>query len=218
MKTILVICTLFFAGLAYYFYDANTKIHSELARSEFENQILNSSKEQEEETAPLKGAYGELAADLKNEIEQGGIKIIQSSDRLSITMVNKILFPSGKAEITPEGSMVLKRIGSVLKNMPNEMIRVDGYTDTMQINNRPQKKYSTNWVLSTDRATNVVLFLQEKVGVDAKFFESINTTENQPVADNETPEDSSQNSMIEITLLQAHTGEIPVISKQLSLE
>lgn len=202
MKTILTIIALVFAGLAYYFYDAMKKVESDLARSEFEKQVINNSREKEEGKTLLKGTYDELEANLKYEIDQGQIKIIQLSGRLSITMVDKILFPSGKAEITPEGSLVLERVGNVLKNAPNEMIRVDGYTDTLQINMQVQKKYLTNWELSTARATNIVRFLQEKVGIDEKFLQPTGMTGYQDVASNETQDGVFQNRQVEIALLE----------------
>jgi chemotaxis protein MotB len=201
MKTILIVIALISAGAAYYFYDAKTKVESELARSEFEKQMINSYKEKEDGIAPLKGTFAELTADLKNEIEQGQIKIDQSSGRLSIVMVDTILFPSGKAEITLEGSMVLRRVGNVLKNAPDEVIHVDGYIDTMKIAMQLQKKYQTNWELTTARAANIVRFLQEKVGIDEKLLQPIGPSENHPVASNETPGSSRQNRRIEIALL-----------------
>jgi chemotaxis protein MotB len=196
MKTILVVIALIFAGTAYYFYDAKTT-----AESELETKVDNISKEKEKEITKLKGTYDQFAAHLKKEIEQGQIKIIQLSDRLSVVMVDKILFPSGEAEITPEGLMVLERIGDVLKNTQNKTIRVEGHTDNVQITNQLKKKYPTNWELSTARATNVVRFMQEKIGIEAKFLQPIGMSEYHPVASNDTPDGRSQNRRIEIALL-----------------
>jgi chemotaxis protein MotB len=201
MKTTLAIIALVFAALAYYFYDAKTKVESELARSVFEKQIIDISREKEEGIVPLKSTYDELEANLKYEIEQGQIKISQLSDRLSITIVDKILFPSGKAEITPGGSIVLERVGNVLKNVRNETIRVDGYNDTSQIN-RQLQNYQTNWELTSVRATNIVRFLQEKVGIDEKLLQPIGTSEYHPVATNVMSDDGIQNRQIEIALLE----------------
>jgi chemotaxis protein MotB len=201
MKTILVVIALISAGAAYYFYDAKTKAESDLARSEFERQIINISREKEDGKALLKGTFAELAADLKNEIDQGQIKIDQSSGRLSIVMIDTILFPSGKAEITLEGSIVLRRVGNVLKNAPDEMIHVDGYIDTMKIAMQMQKTYQTNWELTTARAANIVRFLQEKVGIDEKLLQPAGSSEYHPVAKNKTQDGRIQNRRIEIALM-----------------
>ena len=196
MRTILIVIALVFAGAAYYFYDGKTT-----AESELESKVDSISKEKEKEIAQLKGTYNEFAARLKKEIAQGQIKIIQLSDRLSVIMVDKILFPSGEAEITPEGLMVLERIGDVLKNTQSKTIRVEGHTDNVQINKQLKKKYSTNWELSTARATNVVRFLQDKIGIEPKYLQPIGLSEYHPVASNETPDGRSQNRRIEIALL-----------------
>ena len=196
MRTILIVIALVFAGAAYYFYDGKTT-----AETELESKVDSLSKEKEKEIAQLKGTYNEFAARLKKEIAQGQIKIIQLSDRLSVIMVDKILFPSGEAEITPEGLIVLERIGDVLKNTKNKTIRVEGHTDNVQINKQLKKKYSTNWELSTARATNVVRFLQENIGIEAKLLQPIGLSEYHPVASNETPDGRSENRRIEIALL-----------------
>ena len=196
MKTVFVIIALIFAGIAYYFYDA--KINE---KSELETKIATVSNEKEKEILMMKNTYDEFVANMKKEIEQGQIKIIQLSDRLSVVMAEKILFPSGEAELTSEGLNVLERVGIVLKNTPHKIIRVEGHTDNEQINPRLQKKYPTNWELSTARATNVVRFLQEKVGLDAEFLQPIGMSEYHPVASNKTQDGRSQNRRIEITLL-----------------
>jgi chemotaxis protein MotB len=116
-------------------------------------------------------------------------------------MVDKILFPSGEAEITPAGLEILDRVGKVLKNTEGKIIRVEGHTDNVPIHPNLQKKFPTNWELSTARATNVVRFLQEKVGIKGTRLQVIGMSEYSPVADNKTPEGRSQNRRIEITLL-----------------
>ena len=196
MKTILIVIAVVFAGTAYYFYDGKTT-----AENALESKVDFISKEKEKEVAQLKGTYNEFADRLKKEIAQGQIKIIQLSDRLSVIMVDKILFPSGEAEITPEGLIVLERIGDVLKNSKNKTIRVEGHTDNVQITKQLKKKYATNWELSTARATNVVRFLQENIGIEATLLQPIGMSEYNPVASNETPDGRSQNRRIEIALL-----------------
>lgn len=208
------IIALILAATVYYFYNANNKTQTELTfkinsleqqkaalERELENRIKEISEEKEEEIARLKNAHDELIGDLKKEIEEGQIQITQLADRLSVSMVDKILFPSGKAEITPEGLKVLERVGKVLKNTHDKIIRVEGHTDNVAIHPNLQKEFPTNWELSTARATNIVRFLQENVGIKGERLQAIGMSEYHPVASNKTPAGRSQNRRIEIILL-----------------
>jgi len=221
---ILSIVSLGLIGGSYYLYDSYDNIQAEVQtledtnndlifkvnnletekaeiEKELEEKISDISKEKEDEISKLKGTYDELVSDMKQEIEQGQIKITQLADRLSVSMVDKILFPSGKINITPEGLKVLERVGKVLKNTQNKIIRVEGHTDNVPIHSRLKEKFPTNWELSTARATNVVRFLQEKTGIDPKRLHAVGLSEYHPVASNETKAGRSQNRRIEIALL-----------------
>ncbi len=166
-----------------------------------ETQIASLSKEKEEELNRLRSTYDTLVTDLQSEIEQGQITITKMADRLSVSMVDKILFSSGEADITSEGLKVLERVGNVLKNTENKIVRVEGHTDNVPISPALAGKFRSNWELSTARATNVVRFLQEKVGIDPARLEAVGLSEFHPVAANATPEGRSQNRRIEIALL-----------------
>jgi chemotaxis protein MotB len=173
-----------------------TAIADELA-----DKIADISKEKEAEIARLKGTYDELVTGMKQEIAEGQIKITRMADRLSVSMVDKILFPSGEADITPAGLKILERVGKVLKNTKNRIIRVEGHTDNVSIKPLLQKQFPTNWELSAARATNVTRFLQEKVGVDPKRLQAIGMSEYHPVASNATAAGQSLNRRIEINLM-----------------
>lgn len=196
ISIVLGIIVLLLAGICYYFYDANLKTKKEL-----ESKIADISKENEEEIARLKGTYDKLVGNMKDEIEQGQIKITHMADRLSVTMVDKILFPSGEAEITSKGVAILTRIGKIIKNNRGEIIRVEGHTDNMRITPRLQQKFPTNWELSTTRATNVARFLQDKIGIEGASLQAVGMSEYHPVASNETLDGRGQNRRIEIILM-----------------
>jgi chemotaxis protein MotB len=230
MKTVLavvIVLVLVLAGSTYYLYtygrnelevarNAATDLSFQVRELELqkayiaqklENKIAAKSLEKEMEISRLKSTYQEFAADLKNEIEQGQIIITQLANRLSVSMVDKILFPSGEAELTPEGIKVLERVGNVLKSTNNQIIRVEGHTDNVPIHPRLQKQFPTNWELSTARAANVVRFLQEKVGIAPERMQVIGMSEYQPVASNKTTSGRSKNRRIEITLLPEQDGD-----------
>ena len=135
------------------------------------------------------------------EIDDNQVQITQMADKLKVSIVDKILFASGESEISPEGLKVLKRVGDILKKSADKIVRVEGHTDNIPIKGRLQKKFPTNWELSTARATNVVRFLQDEVGMVPERLESVGMGEYHPVSENETKEGRAQNRRIEIMLL-----------------
>ncbi len=177
-----------------------------------EEQVANISKAKQQEIEQLKATYDTLMADMKAEVEQGQVTITKLADRLSVSMVDRILFPSGEAEISTAGLKVLQRVGNVLKNAEKKVIRVEGHTDNIPISGKLADRFPTNWELSTARASNVVRFLQEKVTIDPARLEAVGLSEFHPVAGNKTPQGRSQNRRIEIALLP-DLRELPKVEK-----
>lgn len=159
------------------------------------------SEQKEKELAGLKNTYANLMKEMQGEIEKGDIKITQAVDRLSVKMVDKILFDSGQVDVKPAGLAVLKRVGDILKKITDKQIRVEGHTDNVPLSKKTKQKFPSNWELSTARATNVVRYMQDKVGLDPKRIFAAGFSEHRPVASNDTPEGKAQNRRIEIVLL-----------------
>ncbi len=164
-------------------------------------EISEEREAKEREIARVESAKDSLISEMEKEIEDNQIQITQLADKLKVSIVDRILFPSGEADISPEGLQVLERVGNILKNMTDKIVRVEGHTDNVPISSRLQEKFPSNWELSTARATNVVRFLQETVNIDPARLEAVGLGEHQPVASNETKEGQAQNRRIEIALL-----------------
>ncbi|MBN2028855.1 OmpA family protein [bacterium] len=175
-----------------------------ILENELNLKVAEISKEREakeKEIARVESAKDSLITEMEKEIQDNQIQITQLADKLKVSIVDRILFPSGEADISPEGLLVLERVGNILKNMKDKIVRVEGHTDNVPISSRLQEKFPSNWELSTARATNVVRFLQEKVAIDPSRLEAVGLGEHQPVASNETKEGQAQNRRIEIALL-----------------
>ncbi len=156
--------------------------------------------EKEQEIARLRTTYDSLVRDLKKEIEAGDIKVTQFRDLLTVNLVEKILFDSGRAEIKPRGLEILKRVGDILKGVPDKVVRIEGHTDNVPIGAALRARFPTNWELSTARATVVARFLQEKVGLDPTRLSATGYGEYRSVAPNDSEEGRAQNRRIEIIL------------------
>jgi len=154
----------------------------------------------EAEIARLTKTQEDLTKSLQAQIERGDIKIKQVRDRLTINMVEKVLFNSGQAVVKPEGLKVLKQVADVLKTVNDKQIRIEGHTDNVPIGEKLKQKFPTNWELSTGRATNVVRYFIEQGGVTRENLEAVGYADTRPVADNETDAGRTENRRIEIVL------------------
>jgi chemotaxis protein MotB len=153
------------------------------------------------EVNKVKGTYEQLVGNLKDQINAGQVQITQLAGRLSVNMVDKILFNSGEASVKPEGEKVLLQVGAALKNVQDKAIRVEGHTDNVPIASSLQSRFASNWELSTARATAVVRYLQDKAGIAPDHLIAAGYGEYKPIAPNTTPEGRAQNRRIEIVLV-----------------
>jgi chemotaxis protein MotB len=162
---------------------------------------LSEKAEKAEQLERATQTYEDLQKKLEKEIREGQVQITEMKNRLTMTMVDKIIFPSGSVDISKEGKKVLDKVISILKDVKDKRIQVEGHTDNVPIVSMLKKRFPTNWELSTARATEVVRYLQEAGGIDAKLLSASGFAEFQPVAANDTDEGKHKNRRIEIVLL-----------------
>ncbi len=161
---------------------------------------LSQKAEKAEKLEKATQTYQDLQKKLEKEIQEGRVQITEMKNRLTMTMVDKIIFPSGSADISKEGEKVLDKVISILKDVKDKRIQVEGHTDNVQIVSALKKRFPTNWELSTARATEVVRYLQ-KGGIDPHMLSATGYAEYMPVAPNDTEEGRHKNRRIEIVLL-----------------
>jgi chemotaxis protein MotB len=162
----------------------------------------------EKSIADINKTHNNLMAEMQNEIKAGEITITQLKDKLTLSMVEKILFDSGSAEIKPNGKKVLDRVAAILKQVADRQIRIEGHTDDVPIGSKIIDKFPTNWELSTARATTVTRYLQEE-GIGQQLLSACGYAEYRPVASNDTEEGRSKNRRIEIVLIPKDFVRIP---------
>jgi chemotaxis protein MotB len=172
--------------------DAAHTSYAELQKSEAE------AREDLARAAAQRGADQTLIEQLKK--EAGGAEVKSAAEGITVTLVDKILFKSGEAALTPTGEALLARLGGVLKNA-DKLIEVSGHADTTPVKSEIKQLYPTNWELSTARATNVVRFLQDQVGVKPRRLMAAGFGSARPVASNATVAGRAKNRRIEILLL-----------------
>ncbi|UCG78719.1 MAG: OmpA family protein [Nitrospirota bacterium] len=157
-------------------------------------------KEKNDEIAGLKQTHDEFVGQLHDEIVRGEIQITQLKGNLTVQMVDKILFDSGRAVVKKDGESVLDSVAEILKKVTGKQFRVEGHTDNVPISARLAERFPSNWELSVARAINVVRYLQEAGGIDPSVLSAAGYGEHRPIASNDTEEGRSKNRRIEIVL------------------
>jgi len=185
---------------------ALAEMRQDIDRLENDNRQLQQQVEaerlaREARLAEVKNTYDELVSKMESEITRGEITISDLQGRLTVNMVERILFDSGRADVKPAGLEVLRRVGEILGGVKDKEIRVEGHSDNIPISSRLAQTFPSNWELSTARATNVVHFLQDQVGIAGETLSACGFSEFRPVADNSTSEGRAQNRRIQIVLV-----------------
>jgi chemotaxis protein MotB len=138
----------------------------------------------------LKGAIGNLDdKDINIKVDKG-VVYIDISD--------KLLFKSGKYDVTDQAKVVLGKVAAVLKNQPNIEFMVEGHTDNIPFKNGV---LVDNWDLSVKRATSVVRILQNEYGLEPSHMTAAGRSEYVPVTDNSSAEGRAANRRTRIVIL-----------------
>jgi chemotaxis protein MotB len=161
-------------------------------------QVEHSDKEREIQR--LTQTQAALSKSLQDEIAKGEVRIRQVADRLTINMVDRVLFDSGQGHVKPAGLTVLKQVSDILKQVTDKQIRIEGHTDNVRIGGRLKDRFPTNWELSTTRATSVVRYLVDQGGIDPANLSAVGYADMRPIASNDTEEGRAANRRIEIVL------------------
>lgn len=173
--------------------------------------LLNSLKERaaalEREVAGATNAQQRLETEMRSALRSRDVAISALQGRLTVNILDRILFDSGEAALKPEGTQVLDEIARVLAGFTNRQVQVSGHTDNVPI----RLKFASNWELSAARAVAAVRYLSEKAGVDPRRLSAVGCGEFQPVADNATPEGRARNRRIAVVVLPEEFAPTDVI-------
>jgi chemotaxis protein MotB len=119
-----------------------------------QEQIGQIEKNREEKVQEVSKTYTQMIEKMKSEIAEGQVTITELQGRLTVNMVDAILFDSGRADIKPEGRQVLQKVAEVIGQVEDKAILVEGHTDNVKIGGALARAFPSNWELSAARAIN----------------------------------------------------------------
>ncbi|NDE85091.1 MAG: chemotaxis protein MotB [Verrucomicrobia bacterium] len=148
-------------------------------------------------TAGVSGEDAKLEEELKKKLADKDVLISRLKDQLKVTVASEILFPSGSAELSPEGVDVLRKVAAAINKSQDE-VRVEGHTDNVPIAPVLAQYYPTNWELSTARAAVAVRTLEATGMVPASRLSAVGFGDSRPLAPNDNSEGQAKNRRVEI--------------------
>jgi len=168
---------------------------------------------QQVETLPAKEKGDRLAKAVEKavsifqpEIKSRRVKITEDERGIIISLLADAFFKSGSAELTPEGEIVVHKLGGFLRKdeFAGNIIRVEGHTDSTPIS--PESPlyalYPTNWELSASRAVSVVKILNEQYGINGERLQAVGFGMYQPVESNDIEEGRAYNRRVEVVIMR----------------
>jgi len=116
-----------------------------------------------------------------------------------------VLFDSGSADLKPQGKKELDKFVetflSLRDQIPSDLnvnIQIQGHTDT---DPTVSSRWSSNWELSTARATRVVGYLAVR-GIPESLLSAAGFSQYDPLVRDDTVAAKAQNRRIEIVITQ----------------
>ncbi|HPT14886.1 MAG TPA: OmpA family protein [Bacteroidales bacterium] len=143
-------------------------------------------------------AMRKAVADALLGFEGKGLSVYTKNGKVYVSMDEKLLFASGKWDVSPDGVAALKNLAGVLEKNPDITVNIEGHTDNVPYTGTGQVK--DNWDLSVMRATAIVKILTSNSKINPRRLISSGRSEYLPVEPNTSTANKAKNRRTEIIL------------------
>jgi chemotaxis protein MotB len=140
-----------------------------------------------------------LEKQLADEVVKHDADVSVDPRGLVVSLPDDAAFPVGSTDVSPAALGMIGKISETVRSVPNP-IRIEGHTDDVPISTT---RYGSNWELSTARASAVVAYLIQEVGVAPERMSAAGYGEFHPRVANDSPENRAKNRRIDIVILEA---------------
>lgn len=186
----------------------NANLRGELRRLEDERASLSKKQQllldEKRKLEEKNNHYEDVAKALAKEVKNGRVALRRLRNGVIVEMPNKVLFPSGSAELNEIGQETLTAVAGAIASIKDRRIRIEGHTDNVPVGKK--LPFANNWELSAARAITVTSFLQEQ-GVNPSLMSAEARGQYAPMTSNASPEGRARNRRIEIYLVPKPEGD-----------
>lgn len=130
---------------------------------------------------------------------------------MRIILTGDLLFDLGQSELSVEARTSLQKVIAVIQQTPY-MINVVGHTDNLPMRSN---RFISNWELSVARASSVVRFLIDEMGMNPNQFVVSGYSSYRPIKPNTTAENRAKNRRVEIIISKRLPNPLPATAQNL---
>lgn len=156
-----------------------------------------------EEVEEFKKLYEQMNEYIKENNLESSITLRLDERGLLVRFMDDVLFDSGKADLTPKAREIINKVAEIIRQN-DKNVRIEGHTDNVPINTF---RFPSNWELSTTRAVNVVKYLIEEEGIEAKRMSASGYSDQHPVDDNATSGGRQKNRRVDMVILREEKND-----------
>jgi chemotaxis protein MotB len=151
------------------------------------------------------GNRASLVNEMKGELDKwlpdrlrSTVEITHAGGLVTISMkADSMTFPVGEARLTEEVRQILDTIGPSLRESLAPLL-VEGHTCDLPINTA---QFPSNWELSAQRATNVMVYLIRHWGINPDHVSAVGYADTRPLAPNDSASNRIRNRRVDIVVL-----------------
>lgn len=141
---------------------------------------------------------------LNEEIRKGSIAVQVDGAKVTIHILERASFSSGRSDVRPAFVPILHRIAGLIDS-EDGTVTVSGHTDDIPISN---ERFRSNWELSTSRAVSVAHELLRAAALDEKRFVVAGHADTRPQYDNNTAANRARNRRVDISISRGGEEDI----------
>jgi chemotaxis protein MotB len=128
------------------------------------------------------------------------VRVTQEARGVVVSLPEPFLFEPGQAQLTAKARQSLAQLAPVLRKA-QAPIRIEGHTDNTPLTGR-KSLYTSNWELSTARATAVLRFLVEPGQLKPSQLSVAGYGEFKPIRSNSTSQGKQENRRVDIVVIE----------------
>ena len=144
-----------------------------------------------------------IAQQLEEEIIDGAIELESLGQQIIIRIRENGAFPSGSAYLQNQFKPVIRKVATLLNDIPGE-ITISGHTDDINVTN---ELFSNNWDLSSKRAVAVATEMLLTPNFDKDRIQITGHADTRPLVPNDTELNRRRNRRVEISIMQGKAKE-----------